>query len=203
VPLPAKWLLTRPVLDVSHDPLLVRMAHHISVISKLQISNATKGGHERSILLALCKAKRAGFSNPVIFGSFDDSRRSSGPAGCRLKPNYVDAYINLGDALLEKVDVNGAIAEYGTAIRLNPNDAAAHVSLAMAFLENGDVEGEIAEFRIAARLDPKNAYAHGNLAAALSKKGDERGALEQNRIACSLSSKDSKVDYCQLARGKQ
>jgi hypothetical protein len=41
------------------------------VISKLQISNATMGGHEASILLPFCETKMAGFSNPEILGRFD------------------------------------------------------------------------------------------------------------------------------------
>jgi hypothetical protein len=35
-------------------------------LRKLQISNATIGCHKRSILLAFCKAKTMGFSNPAI-----------------------------------------------------------------------------------------------------------------------------------------
>jgi hypothetical protein len=39
-------------------------------LRKLQISNATLGCHERSILLAFCNAKRDEFSNPVILRVF-------------------------------------------------------------------------------------------------------------------------------------
>jgi hypothetical protein len=39
-------------------------------IRKLQISNATIGCDKQSILLAFCKAKTMGFSNPAILEPF-------------------------------------------------------------------------------------------------------------------------------------
>jgi hypothetical protein len=39
-------------------------------LRKLQISNATIGRDKQSILLAFCKAKTMGFSNPAILEPF-------------------------------------------------------------------------------------------------------------------------------------
>jgi hypothetical protein len=51
-------------------PLLFRAADQVSVISKLQISNAMLGGDKLSIVLGFCEGKRTGFSNPVNFDRF-------------------------------------------------------------------------------------------------------------------------------------
>ncbi len=54
---------------------------------------------------------------------------------------------NLGIALAEKGDLDGAIAEHREAIRLDPEDAWIRFSLGFLLLEKKDVAGAIAEFR--------------------------------------------------------
>src|SRR6185369_7880620 len=44
----------------------------------------------------------------------------------RLKPDFVDAYSNLGLALVAKRDPDGAIAAFNTAIKLQPGNLVAH-----------------------------------------------------------------------------
>src|SRR3712207_8579974 len=55
--------------------------------------------------------------------------RSEFNEAIKLKPDYGEAYSNLGIALQQKGDTDGAIAAFRRAITLNPADAELHVSL--------------------------------------------------------------------------
>jgi Flp pilus assembly protein TadD len=72
----------------------------------------------------------------------------------RLKPDHTDAHINLGVALYTKSDLNGAIAEYRTAIRLKPDEANAHYNLGLALKATGRRTEAAREFREYLRLTP-------------------------------------------------
>ena len=93
-----------------------------------------------------------------------------------LDPRSALAHNNLGNALRDKGDLDGAIAEYREAIRLDPRFANAHCNLGNALSDKGDLDGAIAEYREAIRLDPKHVRAHNNLGTAFSgKEGPGRG----------------------------
>jgi tetratricopeptide (TPR) repeat protein len=94
-----------------------------------------------------------------------------------------EAHYNLGVALYDKDDLDGAIREYREALRIQPDYADAHVNLGVALYDKGDLDGAIREYREALRIQPDNAYAHLNLAAALAGKGDRDGAIREYRIA--------------------
>ena len=51
-------------------------------------------------------------------------------------------------------DLDGAIAEYRTALRLRPDYATAHHNLGDALRAKGDLDGAIAEYRTAVHLQP-------------------------------------------------
>ncbi|MDR2095351.1 MAG: tetratricopeptide repeat protein [Treponema sp.] len=76
-------------------------------------------------------------------------------------PNDSDAYISRGNALQEKGDINGAIADYNEAIRLNPNDARFYSNRGLAYLFKSD-ERAVTDFETALKLDPGNAKRQEN-----------------------------------------
>src|SRR5262249_19324625 len=81
----------------------------------------------------------------------------------RLDPRLALAHNNLGNALADKGDPDGAIAAFREAIRLDPGFALAHNNLGFVLLRKGDLDGAVAEFREALRLDPQLAIARNNL----------------------------------------
>jgi Flp pilus assembly protein TadD len=64
------------------------------------------------------------------------------------------AYVNLGSALAETEDWQGAQTALQTAVSLDPNNYYAQTNLAMVLYHCGDREGAIAHFRAAVRIDP-------------------------------------------------
>lgn len=59
----------------------------------------------------------------------------------RLKPDYANAHYNLGFALSDKGELDGAIAEFREALRLNPDYEAAHYQLGAALFIKGNWTG--------------------------------------------------------------
>jgi len=63
-------------------------------------------------------------------------------------------HYHLSDTLREKGDLDGAIAEYRTAISQQPNFPEAHANLGVALKAKGDMDGAIAEWGTAIRQRP-------------------------------------------------
>jgi tetratricopeptide (TPR) repeat protein len=73
----------------------------------------------------------------------------------RLKPDYALAHFNLGLALFEKSDVDGAIVEYQAALKMNPYHAKSHYYYGKALLAKGRNEEAAREFADAEQIDPR------------------------------------------------
>ena len=71
-----------------------------------------------------------------------------------LRPQYLDARLNLGSLLLQRGRTAEAIVNLENARRLQPNDATTHVSLALALMKNGQASKAAAEFNHALQLAP-------------------------------------------------
>jgi tetratricopeptide (TPR) repeat protein len=107
-------------------------------------------------------------------------------AALALRSDSPGVFLNLGNALNAKGDVEGAVRCYQAALRIDPNYAPAHDALGIALNAKGDAEGAIREYRLALDLDPKLASAHSNLGGALLAKGDTEGAIREQRLALEL-----------------
>jgi tetratricopeptide (TPR) repeat protein len=117
-------------------------------------------------------------------------------AAVSLRPEAAAAHYNLGLALHDKGDLNGAIAEYHKAIDINPKDANAHNNLGNALYLKKDRDGAIAEYKKAIEIDPKHAPAHSNLGLVLyESKKDVDGALREYRLAIALAPKYAPAHY--------
>jgi tetratricopeptide (TPR) repeat protein len=102
------------------------------------------------------------------------------------------AYGNLGVALLQKGQVDEAIAHYQKALEIKPDYAEAHSNLGTALLQNGQVDEAIAHCQKALEIKPDYADAHGNLGNALLQNGQVDGAIAHYQKA--LEIKPDKAD---------
>jgi len=138
----------------------------------------------------------------VLVSAVGGCSTSRGPQQYRASPPVQGvsddpaAHINLGYALQNKGDLDGAIREYRQALSLNPNltvAAVAHNNLGNALQDKGDFDGAIREYRQTLSLNPNltvAAAAHKTLGTALHKKGDLDGAIQEYRQALSLDPND-------------
>jgi tetratricopeptide (TPR) repeat protein len=100
---------------------------------------------------------------PEAMGEFE--------AALRIRPDYAEADVNLGNALALSGRPDEAAAHLRDAIRLNPRLSAPHSSLGNLLLDSGQLEPAIAEFEEAIRIRPDVAEVHNNLGKALALSG--------------------------------
>jgi tetratricopeptide (TPR) repeat protein len=92
-------------------------------------------------------------------------------------PDWVDAHINLGNALYRLNRLEESRDAFTAAVRLDPGNALAHFNLGCVWDRMGQTDPAIEEFRAAVSHSPQMADAHLNLALACEKTGREAEAL--------------------------
>lgn len=81
----------------------------------------------------------------------------------RIDPNFAEAYGNLGNALKELGDLDGAIQFYLKAIKLKPRFCDAYNNLASVHMHLGNSKQAIETYQMALMLNPALVDAHSNL----------------------------------------
>ncbi|MBK9035941.1 MAG: tetratricopeptide repeat protein [Myxococcales bacterium] len=95
----------------------------------------------------------------------------------RLRPDHVEAWINLG-RLHAEAGAGPAAAEcFGHALALDPTDATALYNLGVVAQDDGREADAIVFYSRALELDPGLAEAHYNLATLFDQSGDSRSAI--------------------------
>lgn len=104
-----------------------------------------------------------------------------------LRPAFFEAWLNLGNALLEAQERGRALDCYAKARALNPLSAPLHNNIGNAEREARRPAEAIAAYRQALALDPRYASAHANLANVLKDLGDAEAAVREFREALALA----------------
>ena len=108
-----------------------------------------------------------------------------------LRPDYAEAWSDLGDARKTMLDGPGALAAFERAVSLAPDDAVAQTRLGSEYLNQRKPHPAVAHLREALRLDPKNQSTLYLLQRALREDGQMAEAGEINkRLAELLRDKD-------------
>ncbi len=81
----------------------------------------------------------------------------------RVDPNFAEAYSNLGNALKELGDLDGAIQFYLKSIKIKPRFPDAYNNLASTHMQLGQTDDAIQTFEMALTLNPRLVDAHSNL----------------------------------------
>ena len=96
------------------------------------------------------------------------------------------AHYNLGIALNDQGDADGAIAHYRQAVELRPTYAEAHYNLGRLLVQKGQLDDAIAHYEKALEINPANAEAHNNLGATLFANGRVDEAITHYRKALAI-----------------
>jgi protein O-mannosyl-transferase len=108
----------------------------------------------------------------------------------KKSPDSAEVRNNLGLAYASQGLVDGAIAEYQTALQLKPDYATAHYNLGLAYASQGQFDRAIAEYQTTLRLSSDFAEVHNNLGFAYVSQGHVDKAIAEYQKALRL-----KPDY--------
>jgi len=108
-----------------------------------------------------------------------------------IKPDYSEAYFNLGVTLQEMGDSDNAINAYQNALKHNNNYPKAHNNLGQLYIISGKLDFAIDHLEWAVALQPQFSDAYNNLGSAYISSNKVYDAIESFEKALSLNSKFS------------
>ena len=109
----------------------------------------------------------AGASNAGLM-QFDDAIDSYKQA-LKIKPDYAEAYYNMGVALKDKGDPEAAIDSYKQALKIKPDYAEAYYNMGNALKDKDYPEAAIDSYKQALKIKPDYAEAYNNMGNALKR----------------------------------
>ena len=143
---------------------------------------------EAIVLLNLHGASNAALKN---YNAAIDSYQQA----LKIKPDYAEAYCNIGVALQEKGDLIAALANYKQALKIKPDYVEAHNNMAVALKDRGGMKAAIDCLRQAIKIKPDYAEGYNNLGNALWNKGDLDAALEHYKQAFKIKPDFAEAHY--------
>ena len=114
-----------------------------------------------------------------------------------LKPDYVEAYSNMGVALRNQGKLDEAIEAYKKAISLRPNDADTYFNLGIVLKDQGRYAEAIEAYKKSISLKPDNAKVYNNLGVVLQAQDKCDEAIQAYDKAILLKS-----DYAEAFNNK-
>src|SRR5882762_236128 len=146
---------------LASDTDALQFSGNIAVVRSKSLLLLTTAGTCLLLLVVLTWRQTAVYHNLVTLYTATLTRNP----GCWM------AHYNLGIALNEQRDTDGAIAHYRQAIELRPNYAEAHYNLGRLLVQKGQLDEAIAHYDKALEINPSDADAHNNLGVTLLANG--------------------------------
>jgi len=115
----------------------------------------------------------------------------------KIKPDYAEAYYNMGIALDNKGDPEASIHSYKQAIKINPGYADAYNNMGVAMNYKGDPDAAIDSYKKAININPDYSQAYNNMGNALKDKGDLDVAIQNYNQAVRIN-----PDYAEAYNNK-
>ena len=81
-----------------------------------------------------------------------------------IKPDYLEAHLNLGAVYRAQGNYEDAAKEYKEAIRIDPDDSMVHYNLGDIYYKQGKTDQAIFQFKEVVRINPQDAEVHNILA---------------------------------------
>ena len=122
-----------------------------------------------------------------------DSAIDSYKQALKIKPDYADAYNNMGIALKDKGDLDAAVDSYKQALKIKPDYAQAYNNMGVALKDKGELEAAIDSYKQALKIKPDYAEAHYNLYPLLLDPDDMTPSIKCMKRAVGI--KPSRDDF--------
>ncbi len=103
-----------------------------------------------------------------------------------IDPDNRKAHVNLGDAYMQKDEIDRALHHYREFLRISPESALGHTKLANALAAAGRTEAAVRHFSEALDLAPDYVPAYHGWADLLAEAGDTDGAITLYRRALAI-----------------
>ncbi len=113
----------------------------------------------------------------------------------KLRQNYPNPFISLGDAYLKKGSPDMAIMAYKNAISIKSDYADAYFSMGNAYAKKGEMDLAIETFKKALKLRPNDITVRVNLAVAYGSKGLTDQAIAGLQYALTIKSDSPDIHY--------
>lgn len=113
---------------------------------------------------------------------FDDAARFLGEA-VRMRPEWVEAHVNLGNAWRALGRTERAVQHLSQAVQLNPQLFAAHFSLGVLLLKENKLQRAAQHLQAAVQIDPQSSNAHHQLGLTFARLGLRQEAIIHLRQA--------------------
>ena len=136
------------------------------------------------VLYNIAGASNAGL---MLFDAAIDSYKQA----LIIKPDYADAYYNMGIALKDKGDLEAAIDSYKQALKIKPDYADAYNNMGIALKDKGDPEAAIDSYKQALKIEPNYAKAKANLVKLLTTYTPQK---ENQNLIVTVNEEIRKID---------
>jgi len=103
-----------------------------------------------------------------------------------IKPDYAEAYFNMGVVLKENGDSEAAIDSYKKALTIKPDYAEAYNNMGNIFKDNNNPEAAIDSYKKALTIKPNYAEAYNNMGNALKDSNDPEAAIDSYKKALTI-----------------
>ncbi len=110
-------------------------------------------------------------------------------------PNCWVGYYNLGVVLIQKGQVDAAMARFQQALEINPNDAPSHNNLGNTLAQTGHTDEAMVQFLKALDINPNYAEAHENLGNAFAQMGHTDEAIIHYQRALDINPNFAEAHY--------
>ena len=115
-----------------------------------------------------------------------------------IKPDYAEAYYNMGVTLQEQGKLEKAIEAYNKALAIKPDYAKAYSNMGVTLKEQCKLEEAIESYNKALAIKPDYADAYSNMGNALREQGKLEEAIEAYNKALAI-----KPDYARVIENSQ
>ena len=103
-----------------------------------------------------------------------------------IKPDYADAFLNMGTALADQGKLEEAMEAFSKALAIKPDYASAHNNMGNALKDQGKLAQAIERYKKAIAIKPDYADAFLNIGTALADQGRPDEAIEAYKKALSI-----------------
>ena len=110
-----------------------------------------------------------------------------------IKPDYVEAYNNLGNTLKDQGKLEESVEVYNKALAIKPDYVEAYNNMGNALNEQGKLEEAIEAYNKALLIKPDYADAYNNMGNALKEQGKLEQAIEAYKKALAIKPDSAKV----------